>query len=90
MVSAFYTSNVEFYLWGDGSFDAFARNVVALPRDGRSVIVRSFFNRFREPHPLADPGHQSVQLLHRLDDFAARASGAGWPSYRTLVTADAR
>jgi hypothetical protein len=90
VVSAFYTSNVEFYLWGDGSFDAFARNVVALPRDGRSVIVRSFFNRFREPHPLADPGHQSVQLLHRLDDFAARASGAGWPSYRTLVTADAR
>jgi hypothetical protein len=90
LVSAFYTSNVEYYLWGDGAFDAFARNVAALPRDERSVIIRSFFNRFREPHPLAVPGHQSVQLLHRLDDFAARAAGAGWSSYRTLVTADAR
>jgi hypothetical protein len=90
VVSAFYTSNVEYYLWGDGSFDAFARNVAALPRDARSVIIRSFFNRFREPHPLAAPGHPSVQLLHRLDDFAARATRAGWPSYRALVTDDAR
>lgn len=90
VVSGFYTSNVEYYLWGDGSFDAFARNVAALPRDARSVIIRSFFNRFREPHPLAVPGHQSVQLLHRLDDFAARATSGGWSGYRALVTDDAR
>jgi hypothetical protein len=90
VVSAFYTSNVEFYLWGDGSFDAFARNVAALPRNGTSVIIRSVFNRFREPHPLALPGQASVQLLHRLDDFVTRARGAGWPSYRALVTDDAR
>jgi hypothetical protein len=40
-VSAFYVSNVEQYLFQDGIFDAFARNVAALPVDGSSVFIRS-------------------------------------------------
>jgi len=90
-VSAFYTSNVEYYLWGDGTFDAFARNVAALPRADRSVIIRSYFGRqFGDQHPLATPGSNSVQLLHSLGDFTRRWRGGGWTSYRALVTDDAR
>lgn len=90
-VSALYTSNVEFYLWGDATFEAFARNVAALPRDERSVIIRSYFGRnFGDAHPLAVPGFVSVQLLQPLDDFVARWRDGGWASYRALVTLGAR
>src|SRR5262244_989697 len=43
-VSALYTSNVEFYLmrgFSDDEFKRFAENVSLLPRDERSVIIRS-------------------------------------------------
>ena len=42
-VSAFYTSNVEFYLFRDGSAPAFITNLARLPRQPGSVIVRSVF-----------------------------------------------
>ncbi len=42
-VSAFYTSNVEFYLFRDGSAPAFMTNLARLPRQPGSVIVRSVF-----------------------------------------------
>jgi hypothetical protein len=90
-VSALYTSNVEYYLWGDASFRAFATNVAALPRDARSVIIRSYFGRnFGDAHPLAVPGFYSVQLLQPMDDFVARWRAGGWTSYRALVTLGAR
>ncbi len=90
-VSAFYTSNVEFYLWGDAAFQTYARNVAALPRDPHSVIIRSYFGRqFGDAHPLSVPGFVSVQLLQPLDDFVARWRGGGWTSYRALVTLGAR
>ena len=40
-VSAFYLSNVEQYLYQDGKWDAFCRNVAALPLDGGSTFIRS-------------------------------------------------
>jgi hypothetical protein len=46
VVSAFYVSNVEQYLFQDGKFDAFARNVATLPVDGRSTFIRSVSARF--------------------------------------------
>ena len=67
-VSAFYTSNVEYYLLEDGSFDRFADNVAALPFDEGSVIIRSFFGRnFGFVHPQSVPGYYSVQLLQGME-----------------------
>jgi len=45
-LSAFYTSNVEFYLFGDARFDRFVANLAALPRAANSVVIRSVFGRF--------------------------------------------
>jgi hypothetical protein len=45
-VSAFYVSNVEQYLFQDGKFDAFARNVATLPVDANSTFIRSVSTRF--------------------------------------------
>jgi hypothetical protein len=40
-VSAFYLSNVEQYLYQDGKWDAFCRNVARLPLDGSSTFIRT-------------------------------------------------
>jgi hypothetical protein len=85
-VGAFYTSNVEFYLMGDGTFDAFARNVESLPMSDGSVIVRSYFDRFRPRHPEAVPGYVSVQLLHPIAEFLEVLKTGGFTGYWDLVT----
>ncbi|HUL73117.1 MAG TPA: hypothetical protein VLT86_08445 [Vicinamibacterales bacterium] len=46
VVTAFYVSNVEQYLFQDSLFDEFARNVATLPLDGNSVFIRSVSTRF--------------------------------------------
>lgn len=40
-VSAFYLSNVEQYLYQDGKWDAFCRNVATLPLEGSSTFIRA-------------------------------------------------
>jgi hypothetical protein len=45
-IRAFYVSNVEQYLFQDGLFDAFARNVATLPVDATSTFIRSVSRRF--------------------------------------------
>ena len=44
-VTAFYVSNVEQYLFGDGKAGAFYANVAALPVDSTSVFIRPFSMR---------------------------------------------
>jgi hypothetical protein len=46
VVSAYYVSNVEQYLFQDGLFDEFARNVATLPVDDKSAFIRSVSTRF--------------------------------------------
>jgi hypothetical protein len=75
-LSALYASNVEQYLMRDGGFDAFARNLESLPRDRRSVVIRSCFNACRGGHAHAVSGYYSVQMVSPVDSFVAlRASG---------------
>jgi hypothetical protein len=91
-VSALYVSNAEMYLWRNGGFDRFAATAASLPRDPRSVIIRSYFGSADggRSHPLGRSGYASVQLLQTIDDFASRLAGGGWGSYWDLVTQGAR
>ena len=83
-VSALYASNVEDYLLRDGSFERYARTVAELPRDRRSVIIRSWFGTgMGGPHPEAMPGHASTQLLQSIEAFATER--AGYRTYRDVV-----
>jgi hypothetical protein len=87
-VSVFYVSNVEDYLLRDGSFATYARTVAGLPRDGRSVMIRSWFGGSRGmPHPQGVPGYFSTQLMQSMDAFvtATSAPNAGYASYRELA-----
>ena len=86
-VSAFYTSNVEFYLMRGGGFDRFMNNVAQLPIDAGSVIIRSYFGRnFGYVHPQSVPGYYSVQLLQTLESLVSDYEAGGYRSYLDLVT----
>lgn len=85
-VSAFYTSNVEFYLMRGVDFDSFAGNVSALPRDEKSVIIRSYFNgTFGYPHPQSVSGYYSTQLLQTIESFAGEYAKGGYQSYLDVI-----
>jgi hypothetical protein len=82
-VSAFYTSNVEQYLFRDGGFTRFAGSVAALPRTARTVMIRSYF---RGGHPQAVAGYHAVQIAQAMERFVATQAAGGFPSYASLVT----
>ncbi len=83
-VTAFYTSNVEQYLFQFGTFESFARNTLTLPFDSNAVIIRSYFARGRL-HRDAVPGHVSVQLVQPATEFVERMNTFGYTSYFELV-----
>jgi hypothetical protein len=85
-VSAYYVSNVEFYLQRQGTFDKFVENLKSLPIDSRSVIIRSYFNYYAPAHPQAEPNHFSTQLMERIDDLIKQCAGGGCDSYTDIVT----
>jgi hypothetical protein len=85
-VSAFYVSNVEFYLSREGTFSKFAENLKSLPIDDRSVIIRSYFNFYAPPHPQSIPGHFSTQLLEKISDLIQQCEAGGCESYSEIVT----
>jgi hypothetical protein len=87
-LSAFYTSNVEFYLARSGTFAAFVDNVRALPRDTSSVVIRSVFHSVFGPHPNAVSGYGSTQLVHSVEALLAGWSAGRYRSYWELVTSD--
>lgn len=87
VVSAFYVSNVEFYLMRQGSFEGFAENASTLPRGPRSVIIRSLFGGlYRVEHPQSVPGYFSTQLLQTLETFVTEHEAGGYRTYRDVVT----
>ncbi|HKQ79890.1 MAG TPA: hypothetical protein VJ810_39725 [Blastocatellia bacterium] len=76
-VSAFYVSNVEFYLWRYDTMPRFVDNLKSLPIDDKSVIIRSYFNYayHTEAHPQTVGNSFSVQLMQTvksmLEDYAS-------------------
>jgi hypothetical protein len=87
-VSAFYVSNVEFYLVRNGSFDRFVDNLRALPINERSVIIRSYFNYayYTSQHPQTIDNYFSVQLLQTIESLLRDQNAGGYDSYYDLVT----
>jgi hypothetical protein len=84
-VSAFYTSNVEQYLFPGAPFNRFAQNISALPRGNRSVMIRSYF---QGGHPQAVPGYHAAQIMQFMERFVALHGSGRLTSYRALVQLD--
>jgi hypothetical protein len=88
VVSAMYMSNVEQYLFRDLAFNAFAQNVKTLPRDEKSVMIRSLFSQGRMGygmHALSVAGYNSTQILQSMDAFVADFDAGRIQSYNDLL-----
>jgi hypothetical protein len=84
MVTSFYTSNVEQYLFDSAVFDGFAKNVKKLPIDDKSVFIRAVFH-MRYTHPARKQDHMSVTLLQKMKVFLKDFDEGLYPSYRELI-----
>lgn len=80
-VSAFYTSNVEYYLMSQQQITQFVANVRQMPLKEGSVFIRSYFNRWRSGHPLSIPGYGSTQILQPITTMLELSD----PTYQELI-----
>jgi hypothetical protein len=65
-LSAFYASNVEFYLERSGSYPRFLANLARLPHAEEAVVIRSVFNRGMGG---------STSEVERIDELLAQPAG---------------
>jgi hypothetical protein len=84
-VTAFYTSNVEQYLFANGVFGGFADNVARLPITDKSIFIRAFPN-MRDPHPARISGHRLTTLLEKMPIFLKDYGQGLYQDYWSLVT----
>ena len=82
-VSAFYTSNVEFYLFREGSFADFVANLGRLPHDPGSVIVRSVFPAGSGAARV--PGYNSASLTQNIDTLLSGYAKGQFRQYFELI-----
>ena len=86
-VSAFYLSNVEYYLLPQGRLGPFVANLGQLPHDEDTLLIRNFIDIAARWHPAAIDERMSVTVLQTLPHFVERArSGRGYFSYREIMT----
>ncbi len=83
-VTAFYASNVEQYLFEDGSFAAFANNVRKLPISERSLFIRWVYQRYYHPARMA--GQRSTSLLQRMSVFLTDFDAGRYQNYVDLIS----
>jgi hypothetical protein len=81
-IGAFYTSNVEYYLYQNGRRDAFMSNVQALPLDRGSTFIRYLIRNVRmDPGALA----QNRTVLDPIQDLLAAVGEHRIGSYADLL-----
>jgi hypothetical protein len=68
-VTAFYTSNVEQYLFQNNEWRRFFSNVASLPLDGTSTFIRAYFNNAGYRLQPPGPGLRSTTLLDPIADL---------------------
>ncbi len=84
-LSTFYTSNVEFYLFGRPAWARYVANLHALPIAEDSIFIRSYFPTYGRSHPLNLPGHRSTTLVSPIAPFLADYDARQIRSYWDVV-----
>jgi hypothetical protein len=87
IVSVFYVSNVEFYLFRQRTWHRFVENVRELPIDDRSSFIRAYANLHR-PHPQMVDDHITVSLVQNMRAFLHNADDGRYRDLWDVVTLD--
>jgi len=86
-VTAFYVSNVEFYLLRSGVFPSYVENVRALPLSESSQFIRAYFS-YGYPHPASLAGHRSTLVRQRIGRFLELFDRGAYEDYWDVSTLD--
>jgi hypothetical protein len=90
-LSAFYISNVEYYLFQGRSFGAYVENVKRFPHHDRTLVIRSVFpSGGSRTLPQAVPGYYSTSLVQPFHVMLADIADGKYKSYGDLVTASSQ
>jgi hypothetical protein len=81
VVTALYTSNVEQYLFQEGAWDRFRRNVMTMPTDATSTFIRSCFSSCSSPG-----GSRAVTLLDSVVGLLDAAASGRIQGYWDVLT----
>jgi len=84
-VSTFYTSNVEYYLFGQSTWSSYVQNVRSLPILSNAVFIRAYFSSAGPVHPQAVPGHRSTSLVQDIGTFLANEKAGRIRQYWDIV-----
>lgn len=84
-VSAFYVSNVEFYLFREGTYARFVANLQRLPHAKDSVLIRSIFAG-RYATGGGRPGDDSVSELQSIDEVLSGYATGRIRMYADLIS----
>ena len=82
-VSAFYISNIENYLFRDGSFQRYMENVKKLPHTDKSVVIRSLFGGYQIPESV--PGYYSTSAIQTFNELLANCGTSRCRGYFDLL-----
>ena len=82
-VSAFYISNIENYLFRDGSFPRYMENVKKLPHTDKSVVIRSLFGGYQLPESV--PGYYSTSAIQTINELIANCGSTHCRGYYDLL-----
>jgi hypothetical protein len=85
-VTAFYTSNVEQYLFQGDGWKRFFMNVSTLPVDEHSMFIRAYFNRMGFRFQPPGPGLQSSTLLDPIRGLLTAFTNGEIHSYYDVVS----
>jgi hypothetical protein len=80
-LSAIYVSNVEFYLFGGGTFSSFVDNLKGVPYTERSLVIRSVFGALRQ----SAPGYYSSSLVQPVGDLLQGYDAGRFRRYAELT-----
>ena len=85
MVSTFYTSNVEYYLFENSQWRPYVANVRGLPTTDDATFIRAYFSNAGGALPQSVPGHRSTTLLHGIREFLRDESAGRIRTYWDVV-----
>ena len=83
-VTAFYTSNIEQYLFRNGAFASFITNLGRLPRQPRSLIIRSAFPSGSASAPIL-AGYNSASLTQPIQTLLDGYAKGQFHQYWELI-----
>lgn len=89
-VTAFYTSNVEFYLFQSDDWKRFLDNVSKLPVDEKSLFIRAYFNNYGFRFPNQPFGARSITLLDNIGGLVSAFDAGDIQSYFDVIKRSSR